>query len=163
MDPVAAGLKGIDIRGGEQVKMVTKPWGWEKWLAHGKPEFPYAFKMIHIKAPHKTSLQFHQHKQESNFLLSGSALLHYSDTTIDLARYAKGGYSKDDLDAIVRGLKIHRFKAGEIVHVLPGHIHRIEALEDITLMETSTTELDDVVRLQDDAKRPDGRIEGEHK
>ena len=67
------------------------------------------------------------------------------------------------IDAIVRTLKIHRFKAGEIVHVLPGHLHRIEALEDITLMETSTTELDDVVRLQDDAQRPDGRIAEEHK
>ena len=49
------------------------------------------------------------------------------------------------------------------MHVLPGHIHRIEALEDITLMETFTTELDDVFRLQDDAARTHGRIEGEHK
>jgi hypothetical protein len=156
-------LKGIDIRTTEQVKHVVKPWGWEKWLADGKPDFPYAYKMIHVRAPHKTSLQFHKYKQESNFLLKGSAVLYYADAPIDAERYEKGGYSKAELDQIIANLKTHRFKEGEIVHVLPGHIHRIEALEDITLMETSTTELDDVFRLQDDAARTHGRIEGEHK
>ena len=163
MDPISAGLKGIDIRGGEQVKMVTKPWGWEKWLAHGKPEFPYAFKMIHIKAPHRTSLQFHRYKQESIYLLSGKARLHYSDAAIDAERFAKGGYSPAETEAIVAGLKTRPFNPGETLHVMPCHLHRMEALEDITMLETSTTELDDVFRVQDDAKRAHGHIPGEHK
>ncbi len=156
------GLKGIDIRSTTQVKHVEKPWGWEKWLAHGKPEFPYAFKMIHVRAPHKTSLQFHKYKQESNFLLKGKATLYYAEAPIDAERFERGGYSPEELAKIVGSLKKHPFTEGEIVHVLPGHIHRIEALEDITLMETSTTELDDVFRLQDDAQRTHGRIAGEH-
>ena len=81
------GLKGIDIRSADAVKMVEKPWGWEKWLAHGKPEFPYAFKMIHVRAPHKTSLQFHRYKQESNYLLKGKAVLYYAEKPVDIERY----------------------------------------------------------------------------
>ena len=158
-----ATLKGIDIRTLAEIKTVTKPWGWEKWIADGKPNFPYAFKMIHIKAPHKTSLQFHEAKQESNFLLKGNARLYYGDEPIDAERYKKGGYSKEELDEIISKLHVREFKEGEVVHVKPCHIHRIEAVhEDITLMETSTTELDDVFRLQDDALRVHGKIESEH-
>ena len=45
---------------------------------------------------------------------------------------------------------------------MPGNIHRIQAITDILLYEVSTPHLDDVVRLQDDNKRPDGRIKEEH-
>ena len=50
-----------------------------------------------------------------------------------------------------------------MIDVFPPTLHRLEAISDITLYETSTPQLDDVVRVQDDAKRPDGRIDIEHK
>ena len=46
--------------------------------------------------------------------------------------------------------------------IKPGCIHRIEALEDLTIIESSSIELDDVIRLEDDTGRPSGRIESEH-
>jgi hypothetical protein len=45
---------------------------------------------------------------------------------------------------------------------VPGILHRLEAITDILLYETSTPHLDDVVRVTDDSKRPNGRIEQEH-
>jgi mannose-6-phosphate isomerase len=51
---------------------------------------------------------------------------------------------------------------GRIVHVRPGVIHRIEAVTDLVIVEVSTPELDDVIRLEDDMGRGNGRIETEH-
>ena len=51
---------------------------------------------------------------------------------------------------------------GKVVHTKPGCIHRIEALEDLTIIESSTVELDDIIRLEDDTDRKNGRIESEH-
>ena len=49
-----------------------------------------------------------------------------------------------------------------VIHVKKGCIHRVEAIEDMTMLEASTIELDDVIRLQDDTERSDGRITHEH-
>ncbi len=49
-----------------------------------------------------------------------------------------------------------------VFHVKPGIIHRVEAIEDLTLIESSTIELDDVYRIHDEWKRHDGKIESEH-
>ena len=51
---------------------------------------------------------------------------------------------------------------GDIFHVKPGYIHRVEALTDLTMIESSTIELDDVFRLKDDSNRGDGKIDSEH-
>jgi quercetin dioxygenase-like cupin family protein len=52
--------------------------------------------------------------------------------------------------------------AGVVFNVQPGYVHRVIATTDLEFMETSTTELDDVIRLQDDAGRTHGRISHEH-
>lgn len=155
--------KGLEVIKGGDVKTVNKPWGYEKWMATGEPNFPYAYKIIHIKAPHKTSLQFHAKKQESNLLVEGKAVLHYHDEPVDIPRYEAGGYTDEEIQKIISGVKTRPITAGTLINIWPGYIHRIEAVdEDITLMEASSTELDDVYRLQDDSNRADGKIKSEH-
>ncbi|WP_240533546.1 MULTISPECIES: cupin domain-containing protein [Sinorhizobium] len=123
-------------------KKVTKGWGEERWLvAEGAP---FGFKIIHIQAGQKTSLQYHERKEEANLVLSGSGVFFYAN------KQPNESLQKIDIDA------------GDIVHILPGMIHRIQATDDITLVEVSTPELDDVIRLEDDWHRGSGRIESEH-
>jgi oxalate decarboxylase/phosphoglucose isomerase-like protein (cupin superfamily) len=121
------------------------------------------FKLIHIRAPHRTSLQFHERKQESNYLLDGRAVLHYSEELVDGRRFGAGGYGADELARLVRNLRTASLAQGDAVHIPPGCLHRIEAVEgDVTFVETSTDHADDVYRLEDDANRSHGRIEQEH-
>jgi hypothetical protein len=64
---------------------------------------------------------------------------------------------------MVRRIRIARLERGDTVHIPPGCLHRIEAVdEDITLVETSTDHADEVYRLQDDTGRQHGRIDTEH-
>ncbi|MET0237253.1 MAG: cupin domain-containing protein [Kibdelosporangium sp.] len=131
----------ISVLSTNTAKKVTKGWGNELWLvAEGAP---FGFKMISIDAGRRTSLQYHERKEEANLLLRGSAILWYADSLGDEVR-------KRD------------FHEGEVVHVRPGAVHRIEAVTDIVLVEVSTPELDDVIRVSDDFDRGNGRIEAEH-
>ena len=59
------------------VTRIDKPWGYELWLNGQHPG--YAFKMLFLKRGSKTSLQYHRHKQETNVIYSGTALLHYKN------------------------------------------------------------------------------------
>lgn len=123
-------------------KKVTKGWGEERWLVDECA--PFGFKIIHIQAGQKTSLQYHERKEEANLVLSGSGALFYA------------------IDQSNKYLKKIDLGVGDIVHILPGMVHRIEAKNDITLVEVSTPELNDVIRLEDDWHRGSGRIESEH-
>jgi mannose-6-phosphate isomerase len=122
-------------------KTVAKHWGEERWLV---PEnTPFGFKIIHLRAGHRTSLQLHEKKEEANLILRGSGTLYFAETP-------------------ERPVRRHPLSAGNIVHVRAGTVHRIEADTDITLVEVSTPELDDVIRLADDWNRSNGRIAAEH-
>lgn len=134
---------GIAVEHFRDVKVVSKPWGFEMWLAFGK-DFPYALKMIYIKKGTKTSLQYHQNKREHNVIFAGKVRLHYKDS--------KTGE-----------VVAQEFHEGSIIQVDPPSIHRMEALTDLFLIEVSTHHLDDVIRVSDDYQRPDGKIESEHK
>ncbi len=153
-------IKILDV---DVVKVVKKPWGWEKWIADGYPEFPYALKEIFIKAPYRSSVQFHRNKQETNYIQKGKGLLYYSRMTIDVNKFVKGGYTQPEINRFVSDLASEELSPGKIFHIYPGFIHRVEALEDLLMIETSSIELDDVFRLQDDTGREHGRIMGEHK
>ncbi|PCJ59311.1 MAG: sugar isomerase [Planctomycetota bacterium] len=128
---------------------VIKPWGHELWLNGNHP--CYALKQIFIKAGTKTSLQYHNFKQETNVLFEGTALLHYK-LNPDV---------KNDL-VISNDITTVQIEPISSVDILPSTLHRLEAISDITLYETSTPHLNDVVRVSDDSNRPDGRIEKEH-
>lgn len=153
----------IRILSSEQAKLVEKPWGWERWIADGSPSFRYALKEIFIRAPYKSSIQFHKAKQETNYVQKGRAILHYSTEPIDIEAYLSGNYSQDQIAEIINNLQKKEIVPGMVFHVFPGFIHRVEAVEDLTMIEVSTIELDDVYRLQDDSGRGHGRIDREHK
>ena len=128
---------------------VHKPWGHELWISGDHPN--YCLKQIFINAGNQTSLQYHQKKQETNVLVSGSARLHFrSNQTVGVDHVTSA-----DLDSV----GIEPFAA---IDVQPGVLHRLEAITDILLYETSTPHLDDVVRVQDDTERGDGRVAQEH-
>ena len=154
--------KKITFLDSKTIKRVRKPWGHEKWLADGSSEFQYALKEIFFRAPHKTSLQFHKKKEETEYFVKGRGNFHYSDTVIDIEKYEKNQYTEEEINEIIKNLKIQEIFPGTVIHVKKGCIHRVEALEDLTMIEASTVELDDVIRLQDDTGRPDGRISHEH-
>ncbi len=116
----------------EPVKIVEKPWGHEEWLSI-TPR--YVLKKLVLKKGARFSLQYHEVKEESQHLLSGKI-------KITLGK-------KEHPDKLTE----HLFLPGETLHVTPGTIHQEEALEDSVVLEASTTELLDVVRLKDDYGR----------
>lgn len=128
---------------------VEKPWGHELWI-NGQHKC-YAFKEIFVKMGTKTSLQYHNFKQETNVLFEGTAKLHYK---VNLA------IANDDV--IESDTATVQIMPVSSVDVMPNILHRLEAITDILLYEISTPHLDDVVRVLDDKGRPSGRIEKEH-
>ena len=105
---------------------VDKPWGHELiWAQTDR----YVGKVLHINAGETLSLQYHEVKDETIFLFSGEM------------RFWVGS-APDSLEEV-------RLEAGEAYRVLPGTIHRMEAVTDCDVMEASTPHLDDVVRLED--------------
>lgn len=128
---------------------VEKPWGYELWINGEHP--CYAFKKIFIKAGTKTSLQYHHIKQETNVLFQGSANLHYKKN----ASIENDHVSADDVTSVL-------LKPISAMDVVPKTLHRVEAISDIVTFETSTPQLDDVIRVQDDNKRPNGKLIEEH-
>jgi len=104
---------------------VEKPWGYE--LIWAKAD-RYVGKILHIEPGHVLSLQYHNKKDESIYVLSGEIIL----------RIQQG-------ETLVE----RRARAGEAFHIPPKQIHQFEAVVVTDLLEASTPELDDVVRLKD--------------
>jgi mannose-6-phosphate isomerase len=122
-------------------KVVRKHWGEERWLV---PEgSPFGFKVISVLAGKRTSLQYHNRKEEANLILCGEGRL-----------YTANSSGEPLVESVLA--------PGSIAYIRPGMIHRVEAVTDLLIVEVSTPELDDVVRLEDDLGRGDGRIETEH-
>jgi len=137
------------IRHGDLYK-VQKPWGHELWVNGQHPR--YALKEIYIRAGTKTSLQYHNFKQETIVIFRGVAKLHYKRN----AGKANDAVTAGDTASV-------ELEAVSGIGVMPGTLHRLEAVTDILLYETSTPHLDDLVRVSDDSQRPNGRIEQEHR
>lgn len=114
----------------ETGRRVDKPWGHELIWAHTDR---YVGKILVIEAGQRLSLQRHLVKDESILVSSGLLRLHL----------------EDDEGTIC----IEELGPGEHRHVPTGRIHRYEAIDRCTLLEVSTPELDDVVRLEDDFGR----------
>jgi mannose-6-phosphate isomerase len=128
---------------------VDKPWGHELWINGQHP--CYALKEIYLKAGSKTSLQYHNFKQETNVLFDGRIKLYFKNND---------AIKNDDVDS--SDLSHVELNPISSIDVVPGILHRLEAITDTLLYETSTPHLDDVVRVTDDNQRPHGRIEHEH-
>jgi mannose-6-phosphate isomerase len=121
----------------EQPKRVEKPWGHELWWAHSEK---YVGKLLHVKAGFQLSLQYHVKKDETIHLWSGEMVLVLQE----------GGKL---VDHPMRPGDSYRVKPGESYHVRPGTVHRMRAVTDCDVLEVSTPEVEDVVRVQDDYGR----------
>ena len=122
-----------------QAKVVNKPWGKEKWIAYNDL---YVLKIITINKGYRTSLQYHKQKHETNYVDRGRILCWLQNEDGDIEKIELG--------------------PGSVIEVVPGRIHRVEAIEDTRLIEASTPHLDDVIRMEDDFSRGHGRIASEH-
>ena len=146
-----------------QVKKVIKPWGHELWLASNHNDSKYALKEIFIKSPHASSIQFHEIKEETNYVLSGEGELLLSSKPIDIEKFKNNQYSDEELKEIVDSLVSHKLSSGSVFHVKPGFVHRVISTNDLKMVETSTLHLDDVFRILDESGRGHGKIDSEHK
>jgi mannose-1-phosphate guanylyltransferase len=143
------------------IKKVNKHWGYELWIADGSVT-PYASKRILFKAGNRTSLQVHQYKIETNYVLSGTGILHRSQEALNIDQFLEHGMTSKQVEEYEATFEVIELKEGVVFNVTPGYVHRVIATTDLEFMETSTTELDDVIRLQDDGGRTHGRISYEH-
>jgi mannose-6-phosphate isomerase len=115
---------------GELPRHVAKPWGSEliwAWTTR------YVGKLLTIDAGRRLSLQYHEHKDEWVYVLDGRLRL-----------------TLEGDDGLVDSTEL---AAGASIHIATGRTHRYEAIEACRLIEVSTPELDDVVRLEDDYGR----------
>jgi mannose-6-phosphate isomerase len=115
---------------------VTKPWGSELWYAHTDR---YAGKILRVNAGQRLSVQYHVAKDETSYLLSGRAKV-------------SQGPSPEKM-------QVREIGPGDAWRNEPNVVHTIEAIEDSVVLEVSTPELDDVVRLEDRYGRMSGAAE----
>jgi mannose-6-phosphate isomerase len=119
-------LEGLD-RFAFETRHVDKPWGYELIWALTEA---YCGKVLFVRAGHSLSLQFHREKDESWYVQSGRAEL----------QVGAAGEAMLSTEVLA---------AGEALRFPPGTVHRVKALEDTTILEVSTPQIDDVVRLED--------------
>lgn len=114
----------------EAATRVDKPWGHELiWALTDR----YVGKIIFIEAGKRLSLQYHEQKEESIFVLEGRMILHLEDS-----------------DGEIQTIEMEH---GDSRRIPVGARHRFTAVEDTTLLEVSSPEIEDVVRLEDDFGR----------
>ena len=107
-------------------RRVEKPWGWELVWAETES---YVGKVLFVRAGHALSLQYHEVKDEAWLVQEGRATLELGEV----------GETLESLEIV----------AGDTFRYRPGTVHRVTAIEDLTIVEVSTPHLDDVVRLED--------------
>jgi len=107
------------------MQVISKPWGMEELLVSNEN---YVVKRLFMKQGCRCSLQYHEHKTETVYVLSGTLLLHLNGDVTTMS-------------------------PGDFITIFPGEVHRMEGKEDVSYLESSTTELDDVVRMEDDYGR----------
>jgi mannose-6-phosphate isomerase len=115
------------VSGRVDVRTVPKPWGHETIWAHTDR---YVGKILHIRAGHALSVQYHEVKDETVYLLSGEL------------RY----WVQPPGDETLRDMHLRQ---GDAFRITPHTVHYMEAVTDCDVLEASTPELDDVVRLKD--------------
>ncbi len=113
-----------------KTKKINKPWGYEFLIEKNNK---YMFKKLFMKKGHRCSLQYHNRKIETIFVVSGNLKIYY-------------GNNKNKL-------RYKTFKPQNTITLRPKKIHRMEAVNDCVYLEASTPEIKDVVRLSDDYKR----------
>jgi mannose-6-phosphate isomerase-like protein (cupin superfamily) len=114
------------------MKRIEKPWGYEEIL---EVNDKYVVKRLFMKAGNRCSLQYHEQKRETILVISGTLLF----TT-----------NFEGSDSTWEDIVLN---PGDCHTIVPGRTHRMEGITDVIYLETSTPELDDVVRVKDDYGR----------
>ena len=112
------------------MSLIKKPWGQEEVIEINNN---YMVKKLTMLTGHRCSLQYHNIKKETIYVLSGRLKIYL-------------GNKKEDLNSKI-------YIAGDTITISPGIIHRMEAIETSVYLEASTPEMDDVIRLSDDYNR----------
>jgi len=107
------------------MQVIEKPWGREEILTI---QHNYVVKRLFMRGGSRCSKQYHKEKTETIYVLSGIMLLTINDKTIEM-------------------------QSGDHITIYPGTIHRMQGITDTEYLEASTTELDDVERVEDDYGR----------
>ena len=107
------------------MKVIEKPWGKEEWLVLNDK---YCLKRLYVNEGHKLSLQYHEVKKETMILEKGLC------------------------DLIINGERI-LLKIDPPYTIKPKDVHRLIAYKDTVILEVSTPEVDDVIRIEDDYER----------
>jgi mannose-6-phosphate isomerase-like protein (cupin superfamily) len=118
------------VSGEEVARRVEKPWGYELIWAHTER---YVGKLLVVETGKRLSLQIHRVKDETIYVASGRLRLHLEN---------------DDGEIVTREMG-----PGDHSRIPVGRRHRFEAIERVEIIEVSTPELDDVVRVEDDYGR----------
>ena len=111
-------------------KKIIKPWGYELLIEKNKK---YMFKKLFMKKGHRCSLQDHNRKIETIFIISGNLKIYFGDDK--------------------NKLRYKTFKPHNTITLRPKKIHRMQAVNDCIYLEASSPEIMDVVRISDDYKR----------
>ena len=112
------------------MKKIIKPWGYELIVENNKK---YSVKKLFMKKGKRCSLQFHKKKRETIYVLSGKLRITFGNK--------------------INKLRNKIFTSGESLTIKPNTIHRMEAVSNAYYLEASTSQLKDVVRLEDDFNR----------
>ena len=112
------------------MKIIEKPWGREEVIEINEH---YMVKKLTMWKGHRCSLQYHNQKKETIYVLSGQLKIH-------------SGPSENELTVKI-------YSSNDTITLLPGTIHRMEGVEDCIYLEASTPQMEDVVRIQDDYNR----------
>lgn len=112
------------------MEIINKPWGKEEIIEINSK---YMLKKLSMNKGHRCSLQYHNKKKETIFVLSGKLKILIGDKISDL--------------------RIRNLDKGDSITIEPGIIHRMEGIENVVYLEASTPETNDVVRLKDDYSR----------
>ena len=112
------------------MKIIEKPWGKEEVVEINDQ---YMVKKLTMWKDHRCSLQFHNFKRETIYILSGKLRIYT-------------GMKKNEITSKI-------YEKNQTITLEPGVIHRMEAVDDCVYLEASTPQMDDVVRIQDDYNR----------
>jgi mannose-6-phosphate isomerase len=119
-------VAGVTTRCAVEPRRVEKPWGWELVWAESEA---YVGKLLFVRAGQALSLQYHEVKDEAWLVQEGRATL--------------------ELGEVGGPLETVEISKGDAFRYRPGTVHRVTATEDLLIVEVSTPQLDDVVRIED--------------
>lgn len=113
-----------------EVKFINKPWGSETIWAHTEH---YVGKILNINSGESLSIQYHHHKDETMYVLSGKGIVKF--------------YTMEENVPVLTAVYV--MNPGDSIHIPPTQVHSVEAFEDMQVLEASTNHLDDLVRIKD--------------